>query len=117
MIAAAFAVSLALAGTQSTPSTHEQAVTCAGVFFLISFDLTQKIKQDPSALNRERREIAGRLFAAADADRLAAARREGLTIDRSGGIFDALVEANFADAEPIVNRELVSCIARYRDPT
>lgn len=115
MIAAAFALSLAFASPQTPPPTHEQAMTCTGVFLFAGLLMAQQAEENPSAENTESAQAAGRLLQAADADRLAAAGREGITTERSGEILQAWIQANIEDAQTTMGRELDPCLTRYVD--
>jgi len=113
MIAAALALALALSGQQSAPPTHQQAMTCTGVFLFAGVMMAQQAEQDPSAENTESVQAAGRLMNAADADRLAAAEREGIAVDRSGEMLQAWITAGLEDPQATMNRELDPCLTRY----
>lgn len=115
MIAAAFALSLVLAGPQTPPPTHDQAVTCTGVFLFANIMMAQQVEQNPSAENNASAEAAGRLMKAADDDRLAAAGREGIAVERSGEILQGWIQANLENAQATMNRELDPCLTRYMD--
>jgi len=105
MIAAAFALSLVLAGSQTPPPTHDQAVTCTGVLEFANLLMAQQASLRPSAENYENAEAARRLKNAADADRLAAALREGIAVERSGEMLEAWIQAHVEGAQATLDRE------------
>lgn len=111
---AAFALTAALLAPQD-PATHQQAVTCTGVFLFANILMSQVAEADPTAENQETAAAAGRLMKAADDDRLAAARREGIAIDASGQALNAWLEANLPNSEAVMGRELDPCLQRYMD--
>lgn len=113
MIAAAFALSLALSGQQSAPPTHQQAMTCTGVFLFAGVLMAQQAEAEPSAENTESVQAAGRLMQAADADRLAAATREGIAVEGSGEQLQAWIQTSLEDPQAAMNRELDPCLTRY----
>lgn len=110
---AALALAAALVAPQDPP-THDQAVTCTAVFIGVAVMAGAAQEETPSAENEELVATAGKLAQAADADRLAAARREGLTVEASGQAVNAWLEAAVAGGtfEPI-ERELEPCLTRY----
>ena len=112
MSTAALALSLALMAPQD-PATHDQAVTCTGVLLFVNILMAQAAEADPTQENQDTAAAAGRLMKAADDDRLAAARREGLAVDASGQALSGWLEANLPDSEAVVNRELEPCLQRY----
>jgi len=111
---AAFALTAALLAPQD-PATQQQAVTCTGVFLFANILMSQVAEADPTAENQETAAAAGRLMKAADDDRLAAARREGIAIDASGQALNAWLEANLPNSEAVMGRELDPCLQRYMD--
>ncbi len=113
MIAAALALSLVFTTPQTPPPTHDQAVTCTGVFLFTNILMAQTAEESPSAENTATAEAAGRLMKAADDDRLAAAAREGITIDQSGEVLTAWIQANLENAQETLGRELDPCLTRY----
>ena len=113
MFATALAMSLMLTPAPQDPQTHRQAVTCTGVFLYASVLTAQAVEADPSPENQEMAETAGLLLKAADADRLAAAAREGISTDASGLALGAWLDANVEDADATMNRELDTCLAVY----
>ncbi|WP_125256945.1 hypothetical protein [Brevundimonas fluminis] len=108
----ALALTAALLAPQD-PVTHEQAVTCTGVFLFANILMTQAAEADPTPENQETAAAAGRLMKAADDDRLAAARREGIAVDASGQALNVWLEASLPDSEAVVGRELDPCLQRY----
>lgn len=115
MIAATLALSLVFASPQTPPPTHDQAVTCTGVFLFANIMMAQAAEENPSAENNASAEAAGRLMKAADDDRLAAAAREGVSTERSGEVLQAWIQANVQDAQTTMGRELDPCLTRYMD--
>ena len=115
MIVPALALSLVFASQQTPPPTHEQAMTCTGVFLFAGVMMAQQAEENPSAENTESVQAAGRLMQAADADRLAAAAREGIATERSGEILQAWIQTNIEDAQTTMGRELDPCLTRYMD--
>lgn len=111
----AAALALSLLAPQQGPSTHDQALTCTGVFVYVYASMAQTAESDPSAENTETAAAAGRLLKAADEDRLAAAGREGIAVTASGERLQAWLEANLADPEGVIGRELDGCLNRYMD--
>ncbi len=108
----AFALSAALLGAQD-PATHQQAVTCTGVFLFVNIVTSAAAESDPTPDNQQLSETAAKLMKAADDDRLAAARREGLTTDQSGQALNAWLEANIPNSEAVLGAELEPCLTRY----
>ena len=111
---AALALSAALLAPQD-PATHAQAVTCTGVFLFANVVMTQAAEAEPTDENKETAAAAGRLMKAADDDRLAAARREGISIEASGEALNAWLAASTPDAQGVMSRELDPCLQRYMD--
>jgi hypothetical protein len=109
---AVLALTAALLAPQD-PATHDQAVTCTGVFLFANVLMTQVAEAEPTPENQETAAAAGRLMKAADDDRLAAARREGITADVSGQALNAWLEASLPDSEAVMARELDPCLQRY----
>ena len=112
MSLAALALTAALLGPQD-PVTHDQAVTCTGVFLFVNILMSQAAEADPTAENQETAAAAGRLMKAADDDRLAAARREGIAVEASGQALNGWLEANLPNSEAVMGRELDPCLQRY----
>lgn len=112
MIAAALALSLSLSAPQSAP-THQEALTCTGVFLFAGLVMAQQAEQNPSPEADETVQVAARLMKAADDDRLAAATREGVTADQSGEALTAWIQANLETAQETMGRELDPSLARY----
>ncbi|MBX9575309.1 MAG: hypothetical protein K2X07_06695 [Caulobacteraceae bacterium] len=108
----AFALSAALLGGQD-PATHQQAVTCTGVFLFVNIVTSAAAESDPTPDNQQLNETAAKLMKAADDDRLAAARREGLTTDQSGQALNAWLEANIPNSEAVLGAEFQPCFDRY----
>lgn len=115
MIAVLAAAALTLSAPQQAPPTHEQAMTCTGVFLFAGLLMAQQAEANPSAENTESVQAAGRLMQAADADRLAAAGREGVAVERSGEMLQAWIQTNIEDAQTTMTRELDPCLTRYMD--
>lgn len=113
MFITALALSLALSGAAQEPQSHRQAVTCTGVFLYTLVLAAQVAESDPTPENQETAQTAGLLLKAADAERLAAAAREGLSADASGAALSAWLEANVDDPETVIGRELDGCIGAY----
>lgn len=108
----ALALSAALLSPQD-PATHQQAVTCTGVFLFVNIVTSAGAEADPTADNQELNETAAKLMKAADDDRLAAARREGIAVEASGQALNTWLEANVPDSEAVLGRELEPCLMRY----
>jgi hypothetical protein len=113
MFITALALSFALTTAPQDPPTHQQAVNCTGVFLFTAVLAAQVVDSDPTDDNRETAELATILLKAADASRLEAASREGLSIDDSSGALDAWLEANEDGGGTILERELDGCIGLY----
>ncbi|MEH6697732.1 MAG: hypothetical protein V7672_03440 [Brevundimonas sp.] len=113
MFITAVALSFALSTTAQEPQSHQQAVNCTGVFLYTAVLAAQAAEADPSTENQETAEMAGTLLKAADAGRLAAAAREGLSTDASGAALNAWIEATSEDAEGVIERELEPCLNTY----
>lgn len=109
---AALALSVALVAPQD-PVTHAQAVTCTGVFLFANVVMLQAAEADPTAENQETAAAAERLMKAADADRLAAAGREGVSTDASGEALNAWLAASLPESQAVMDRELEGCLQRY----
>ena len=109
---AALALTAALL-TPQDPTTHAEAVTCTGVFLFANVVMSQAAEADPTPENQETAAAAGRLMKAADDDRLAAARREGLSTEASGQALNAWLEASLPDSQGVMDRELDGCLERY----
>jgi hypothetical protein len=112
MSAAALALSLALLAPQD-PATHDQAVTCTGVFLFANILMAQAAEADPSQENQDNAAAVGRLMKAADDDRLAAARREGIAVEASGQALNSWLEVSLPNTEAVMGRELDPCLQRY----
>jgi hypothetical protein len=112
MSAAALALSLALLAPQD-PATHDQAVTCTGVFLFANILMAQAAEADPSQENQDNAAAVGRLMKAADDDRLAAARREGIAVEASGQALNSWLETSLPNTEAVMGRELDPCLQRY----
>ncbi|MFW2341757.1 hypothetical protein [Brevundimonas sp.] len=113
MLITALALSFALSTAPQDPPTHRQAVNCTGVFLFTAVLTAQAAEADPTVENRETAELAATLMRAADASRLEAASREGLSIDDSSGALDAWLETNETGGDTILERELDGCIGLY----
>ena len=113
MFITAMALSFALSTAPQDPPTHQQAVNCTGVFLFTAVLAAQVVENDPTDENQETVELATTLLRAADASRLEAASREGLSTDDSGGALNAWLEANEDGGETILERELDGCVALY----
>ncbi|WP_298126030.1 hypothetical protein [Brevundimonas sp.] len=112
MSAAALALSMALLAPQD-PATHDQAVTCTGVFLFANILMAQAAEADPSQENQDNAAAVGRLMKAADDDRLAAARREGIAVEASGQALNSWLEVSLPNTEAVMGRELDPCLQRY----
>lgn len=107
------AAALSLALIQD-PVSHEQAVTCTGLFTNV-FALTAGVaERDPTPDNRGTAEAAAALLRTADQDRLAAARREGISVDASGTALKSWIDAN-GDMGTVIDTHLDACMALYWD--
>ena len=113
MFITALALSFALSTAPQDPPTHQQAVNCTGVFLFTTVLAAQVAENDPTDENRETAELAATLLKAADASRLQAASREGLSIDDSGSALNAWLDSNEDGGETILERELDGCIGLY----
>ncbi|MDZ4109221.1 MAG: hypothetical protein U1E18_06420 [Brevundimonas sp.] len=113
MLITALALSFALSTAPQDPPTHRQAVNCTGVFLFTAVLTAQAAETEPTAEHRETADLAATLLKAADASRLQAASREGLSIDDSSGALNAWLEANETGGDTILGRELDGCIALY----
>ncbi|HEV2083237.1 MAG TPA: hypothetical protein VGR32_12415 [Brevundimonas sp.] len=113
MSLAALALTAALLAPQD-PVSHQQAVTCTGVFIGVAVMAGAAQEESPSAENEELLATAGKLAQAADADRVAAAGREGIALEASGQAVNAWLEAAVADGSlDAIQRELEPCLTRY----
>lgn len=113
MFITALALSFALSTAPQDPQPHQQAVTCTGVFLYVAVLTAQAAESDPTAENQETAQTAGLLLKAADAERLAAAGREGLSTDASGEALNAWLETNVDNPEAVIGRELDGCIGAF----
>ena len=109
-MSAALAIALTLFVPQQTDATHEQAVHCTGVFLYAYAIMAQIAENEPTADNAETAAATVRLLKVADDDRLAAARREGISIEASGQRFQIWLSEN---SEATAARDLESCLGRY----
>ncbi|MBL0947369.1 hypothetical protein [Brevundimonas sp.] len=113
MFISALALSFALSTAAQEPQSHRQAVTCTGVFLYTLVLTAQVVESDPTSENQETAQTAGQLLKAADAERLAAAAREGLSTDANGAALNAWLEANVDNPQAVIERELDGCIGAY----
>lgn len=113
MFITALALSIALSTAPQEPQSHQQAVTCTGVFLYTAVLTAQAAEADPTPENQETTQTAVLLLKAADAERLAAAAREGLSTDASGAALNAWLEANVDDPQAVIGRELDGCIGAF----
>lgn len=110
----ALALSAALLVPQ-TPASHETAVACTGLFVNVYARLAALAEENPTGENKDLAATAQEGLRNADNDRLAAARREGISIEASGAALNAWLDANADDFEGMIERELEPCLALYVD--
>jgi hypothetical protein len=107
------AAALSLALIQD-PVTHDQAVTCNGVFAFLAVITASAMQSDPTPQSEQAFDAAGRLVNAARADREAAARREGIRLDQSEQALNTWLEINLPNSEAVIRREIQPCLRRYQ---
>jgi hypothetical protein len=105
------AAALSLALIQD-PVSHDQAVTCTGLFTNVFAMTAGTAERDPTPDNRGTAEAAAALLRTADQDRLAAARREGLSVQASGDALKAWLDGA-DDLATAVETHLDACMALY----
>lgn len=114
MSAAALALSFVLIAPAQEPQSHAQAVTCASTFLIGAALLAQAAEANPSDEGTQSAITSiGQLLKRADDDRLAAARREGITIDASGEALNAHLQANMDPAQESWQDAMADCVNRY----
>ncbi|HEV7226947.1 hypothetical protein [Brevundimonas sp.] len=113
MPAAALVLSLALLASQDPPASHDQTVTCVGVFLLLNAVIAGTLEADPSADAQETAAAAGRLLKAADDDRVLAAQREEVSAEVSQQAVRDWVDLHVRRPDGVMSRELDPCLQRY----
>lgn len=115
MIASILALSLAFMPPQSAPPTHDEAVTCTGVFLMVTMLAAQIAEETPSTENSDTFDRALQLMTVADTDRQAAAAREGIASEQSDELLSAWVERNLQDNSQTSDQDIDRCMTRYAD--
>jgi len=105
------AAALSLALIQD-PVSHEQAMICTGLLANMIGPLTARLQDEPTDRNRRTLDAAVAMNEVADADRRAAAAREGLSAREADRRLTAWTTAN-PHSDETLSRHIDGCLALY----